>query len=59
MAVVRALVLVLLVVAAICFALYAGTGNPRFKKVGVAVFKWTVVAALGFFLVLAGDRLLG
>jgi hypothetical protein len=55
-AVVRILVLVLLVAAAICFALFAFTGQQKYKRVGIAIFKWTLVATLVFFLVLAVDR---
>lgn len=56
MAVVRLLVLVLLVAAALCFALYAFTGQPKYKRFGIAIFKWTLVATLAFFVVLAIDR---
>jgi hypothetical protein len=56
MAVVRWGLLVLLVAAAVCFALFAGTGNPKYKKLGIALFKWTMLAALGFFAVLFLER---
>ncbi|NNU44049.1 hypothetical protein [Ramlibacter montanisoli] len=56
MAVVRTLVLLLLVASAVLFALYAGTGNARYKRLGIVIFKWTVLAALGFFLALTLDR---
>lgn len=56
MAVVRILVLVLLLAAAVCFALFAFTGQPKYKRFGIAIFKWTLVATLVFFLVLAFDR---
>jgi hypothetical protein len=56
MAVVRTLVLLLLVASAVLFALYAGTGNARYKRLGIVIFKWTMVAALGFFLALTVDR---
>ena len=56
MVVVRTLVLLLLLSAAVLFALYAGTGNARYKRLGIVIFKWTMVAALGFFLALTVDR---
>lgn len=56
MLLVRSLVLLLLLAAAVSFALYAGTGNPKFKRFGVIVLKWTLIAAFGFFLFLALDR---
>ena len=50
-------VMLLLLAAGVSFAFYAGTGNPRYKRFGLVIFKWTVIAALGFFLVLVLDRL--
>lgn len=57
MAVVRGLVFLLLLVAAVCFALFAATGKPRYKRLGLAILKWTVAAALVFFGVLIVQRL--
>ena len=59
MALVRAVVLLLLVVAGISFALFAATGQPKYKRFGVVVLKWTLIAALGFFLALTLDRFFG
>ncbi len=56
MAVVRTLVLLLLLASAVLFALYAGTGNAKYKRLGLVIFKWTVLAALGFFVALTIDR---
>ena len=50
-------IMLLLLAAGVCFAFYAGTGNPRFKRVGLVVLKWTLLAALGFFGVLFLERL--
>ena len=50
-------ILLLLLASGVCFALYAATGNPRFKRLGLVILKWTLLAALGFFLVLALIRL--
>ena len=59
MAAVRAAVFLLLLAAAVFFALYAWTGQPRYKRHGLVTLKWTVIAALGFFAVLIADRLIG
>ena len=57
MVLVRTLVLLLLLAAAVLFALYAFTGNPGYKRLGLVIFKWTLLAALGFFAVLFVQRL--
>jgi uncharacterized membrane protein YccC len=48
----------LLLVAGALFALYIATSQPRYKRWGITVLKWTVIAALGFFGVLILERLL-
>ena len=53
----RWLVLLLLLVAAICFACFAVTGQPRFKLYGLRILKWTMVGAFGFFGVLILERI--
>jgi len=53
----RWIVLLLLLAAGVNFAFYAGTGNPKYKRVGVIVLKWTLLAALGFFGILVLERL--
>lgn len=53
----RWLVLMLLLGAAVCFAFYAGTEQPRFKRWGWTVLKWTLIAAFVFFAVLILERL--
>ncbi len=50
-------VMLLLLAAGVSFAFYAGTGDPRYKRFGLVIFKWTVIAALGFFGVLVLERL--
>ena len=52
----RWLVMLLLLAAGVSFAFYAGTGDPKYKRFGLVVLKWTLLAALGFFLVLFLDR---
>ena len=53
----RWVVLLLLVAGLLCFAMYVGTGQVRWRITGVRVVKWTIVAALGFFAVLILERL--
>jgi lipopolysaccharide export system protein LptC len=48
--------MLLLLAAGVCFAFYAGTGQARFKRWGLVILKWTVLAALGFFGVLILER---
>jgi hypothetical protein len=47
----------LLVAGLACFALYAFTGQPQWRVYGIRIVKWTLLAALGFFAVLIGERL--
>ena len=49
--------LLLLLSAGVCFAFYAGTGQLRFKRYGLVIFKWTLIAAFAFFAVLILERL--
>ncbi len=55
---VRAAVFLLLIAALVCFALYLGTGQTRWRNWGLALVKWTVIAALGFFAVLLLERMI-
>ena len=48
--------MLLLLAAVVCFMLYVGTGQPRFKHFGLRVLKWTLIAAFGFFAVLILER---
>ncbi len=50
-------VFLLLIVAGVCFAMYIGTGQARYRQWGLIVLKWTVLAAFGFFGVLILERL--
>ncbi len=51
-------VLMLLGVAAlVCLALYVGTGQVRYRRIGLRIVQWGVIAALGFFAVLILERL--
>ena len=53
----RWLALLLLLSAAVSFAFYAGTGQVRFKRWGLVILKWTLIAAAFFFAVLVISRL--
>jgi hypothetical protein len=53
----RWLILLALLGAAVCFMFYAGTGQQRFKRFGLTLLKWTLIAAFGFFAVLILERL--
>jgi hypothetical protein len=46
----------LLVSGLLCFAAYVATGQVVWRKRGIVVVKWTVIAALGFFAVLILER---
>jgi hypothetical protein len=53
----RWLLLLLLVAGLLCFAMYIGTSQLRWRHLGVSIVKWTVIAALGFFAVLILERM--
>jgi hypothetical protein len=57
MLVFRWAILLFLLAAGVSFAFYAGTGQARFKRFGLVVLKWTLLAGFGFFLVLILERL--
>jgi hypothetical protein len=57
MLIARWIILLLLVAGLVCFALYVGTGQRRFRALGIRIVKWTVIAGLGFFAVLILERL--
>jgi hypothetical protein len=49
--------MLLMLAAGVSFAFYAGTGQVKFRRFGLVILKWTLLAALGFFLVLVLERL--
>jgi hypothetical protein len=53
----RAAVLLLLLLAAVSFALFVGTGDPRYKQFGLRTLKWTLLAGACFFAVLILERI--
>ena len=54
----RWLAMLLLLAAAVSFAFYAGTGQPRYKRLGLIILKWTVIAGLAFFAVMFVGRVI-
>jgi hypothetical protein len=44
----RWLILLFLLAAVVAFMFYAGTGQARFKRFGLIILKWTLIAAFGF-----------
>ena len=57
MLVFRWVLLLLLLGSAVSFAFYAGTGQKRFRDIGLRILKWTLAAGFVFFAVLAFERL--
>ena len=47
----------LLVCGLLCFAMYIGTSQIVWRRRGLVIVKWTVLAAFGFFAVLMLERL--
>lgn len=47
----------LLLASVLCFAMGVGTGDPAWRRRGVVVLKWALIAAAGFFGVLILERL--
>jgi hypothetical protein len=41
----------------LCFAMYIGTNQAVWRRRGIVIVKWTVLAAFGFFAVLILERL--
>ena len=54
---VRALVFLLLLACVVLFALYAVNGQAKYKKMGLIVLKWTLLAGFVFFAVLIAQQL--
>lgn len=57
MLIARLLIGLLLFAAVVCFAMFIGTGQPRWRRLGLVIVKWTLVAGLAFFAVLILERL--
>jgi hypothetical protein len=52
----RWMILLALLAAVVSFIFYAGTGQARFRRYGLTILKWAVIAAFGFFAVLILER---
>lgn len=48
----------LLVLGLVCFVMYLATRQEGWRRRGVIVVKWTLLAGFGFFAVLIAQRLL-
>ena len=57
MVIARLLIGLLLFSAVVCFAFSIATGQRRWRRYGLVIMKWTLVAGLGFFGVLILERL--
>ncbi len=47
----------LLLAGMLCFGMYIATNEVAWRRRGLVIVKWTVLAALGFFAVLILERL--
>lgn len=47
----------LLVAGLLCFATYVATGNPLWRRRGLVIVKWTVIAGLGAAALVLLERL--
>ncbi|OIQ74644.1 hypothetical protein GALL_436990 [mine drainage metagenome] len=50
-------ILMLLLGAIACFVFFIGTGQQRYKRLGLQIVKWTLLAGFGFFAVLILERI--
>eukprot|EP00042_Codosiga_hollandica_P002559 m.929620 g.929620 ORF g.929620 m.929620 type:complete len:62 (+) comp167607_c0_seq1:353-538(+) len=57
MLIARLVVGLLLFAAVVCFALAIATGQARWRRMGIVIMKWTLIAGLAFFGVLILERL--
>lgn len=57
MLIARLVIGLLLFAAVVCFALYIATRQPHWRRMGIVIIKWTVIAGLAFFAVLILERL--
>jgi hypothetical protein len=53
----RSIVLLLLVAGALSLAMYVATGEARWRRIGILILKWTLIAGLVFFAVLILERI--
>lgn len=57
MLIARLIIGLLLAAGVVCFALYIATGQVCYRRIGIVLVKWTVIAGLAFFAVLILERL--
>jgi len=57
MLIARLVIGLLLFSAVLCFAFSIATGQLRWRRLGIAIMKWTLIAGLAFFGVLILERL--
>ncbi|MBB1162649.1 hypothetical protein JI742_04475 [Piscinibacter sp. Jin2] len=57
MLIARLVVGLLLLASILCFAMAIGTGQAVWRRRGLVILKWTLLAGLGFFGVLFLERL--
>jgi hypothetical protein len=57
MLIARLVIGLLLFSAVLCFAVSIATGQSRWRRLGLMIMKWTLVAGLAFFGVLILERL--
>ncbi|MFM2325079.1 hypothetical protein [Brachymonas denitrificans] len=57
MAIVRVLFILMLLVSAGTMGLYLFTGNERYKRQALRLFKWTIIVLCLFFAVLVIERI--
>jgi uncharacterized YccA/Bax inhibitor family protein len=46
----------LLLAAMLCLAMFVATGRPHWRQRGIALVKWTLIAAIGFAAVILLER---
>jgi hypothetical protein len=56
MLIARLIIGLLLAAGVVCFALSIATGQVRYRRIGIVLVKWTVIAGLAFFAVLILER---
>ena len=57
MLIARLVIGLLLFSAVVCFAFSIATGQLRWRRMGIVIMKWTLIAGLAFFAVLILERL--
>ncbi|MEO3691902.1 hypothetical protein [Roseateles paludis] len=57
MMIARLVIGLLLFAAVICFAMSVATRQPRWRRIGIVIVKWTLIAGLAFFGALILERL--